>query len=54
MQLNRITTSIGKQSETAVPLTSQQPNSFAYSQQAVTIYVATHLCFRHKCAYLTP
>ena len=32
MQLNRITTSIEKQSETAVPLTCQQPNSFAYSQ----------------------
>ncbi|KDR52117.1 hypothetical protein HMPREF1991_01816 [Hoylesella loescheii DSM 19665 = JCM 12249 = ATCC 15930] len=54
MQLNRVTTSIEKQSETAVPLTCQQPNSFAYSQQAVTIYAATRLCFRHKCAYLTP
>ena len=54
MQLNRVTTSIEKQSETAVPLTCQQPNSFAYSQQAVTIYAATSLCFRHKCAYLTP
>ena len=54
MQLNRITTSIEKQSETAVPLTCQQLNSFAYSQQAVAIYAATSLCISHKCAYLTP